>query len=296
MLSAEQRALSLPTPSHGYAATFSIHRATSHGWSGCHKEILLNTPGMLQKGSHGQSPLWMGATDPCRVVAKLHQTALLRRTAQSLARRVLLRRCPEPHGHPPSPQVPAPACPRPHPHPLTSRTPVHKHSGKLRCFRPKGPDLYFSCRKQVTAPRLRVALEGALTQPLFGSQRSLQRSRPSQAEKSFTTPTLQRPSLVPRAALPGAKSRFAFAPHSTVQDWASRTLLERTGSIAHRDAPAATGRTDTALLGTRQSFQKSRAAEKDLQSKIKQKSSHVQVYLPPTHRFQVTVKHSADQS
>lgn len=248
---------------------------------------------MLQKGSHGQSPLQMGATDPCGVVAKLHQTVPLCRTAQSFGRRVLLRRCPKAHGHPPSPQVPVPACP--HPHPLSSRVSVHKHSGKLRCFHLKGPDLYFSCRKQVTAPKLQVALEGALAQPLFGTQRSLQHC-PSQAEKSFTAPTSQRPSLVPRTASPRAKSRFAFAPHSTVRDRASRTLLEHTSSIAHRDAPAATGGTDTALLGMQQSFQKSRAAEKDLQSKIKQKSSHVQVYLPPTHRFQVTVRHSADQS
>lgn len=294
MPSAEQRALSPPTPSHGYTATFSIHRATSHGWSRCHKDILLNNPGMLQKGSHSQNPLQMGATDPCGVVAKLHQTVLLCRTAQSFGRRVLLRRCPKAHGQPPSPRVSAPACPRPHP--FTSRASVHKHSGKLRCFHLKGPDLYFSCRKQVTAPRLHVALEGALAQPLFGSQRSLQCSHPSQAEKSFTAPSSQRPSLVPRTASPGAKSRFAFAPHSTVQDRASRTLLEHTGSIAHLDTPAATGGTDTALLGMQQSFQKSRAAEKDLQSKIKQKSSHVQVYLPPTHRFQVTLRHSADQS
>ena len=125
----------------------------------------------------------MGATDPCEVAAKLHKRALLHGTAQSLARRVPFRRCPEAHGH--SPRVPAPARPRP----LTSLALGRAHAGKLQFFHLKGPDLYFSCGKHVTAPSPRALLEAAFTRPLFGRQRSLQRSHPSQAEESCTAPT-----------------------------------------------------------------------------------------------------------
>lgn len=137
---------------------------------------------------------------------------------------------------------------------------------------------------------------------------------PNQAEESFTALTLparQQPSLVPRTPLPRVRAdpqlrlclslllaivflrdhRVAPPPaavraaRSTVQT----ELLERSGSIAHGDTPAATGRMDTGPPGIQQCFQESRASEKDLQSKFQQQSSLVEAHLLPACHFQATI-------
>lgn len=223
----------------------------------------------------------------------------------------------------PSLRVPAPA----HPRPLGSPALGHTHFNDLQYFHLQGPNLCFSCRKHVTAPGQGVVLDIHWASTGKPAEVAALAAQPGRAKlRRSHLAALQRPALVPRTASPRATSGStaqaraqpssspgtgellslpaparapqgsAAGPHSTAQGRASWMLLDFDGSITHRDAPAATGRTGTAALGRRQRSQKSRAAERDLQSKFKQKSSRVKVALLPTHHFQVTMRHLADQS
>lgn len=134
-------------------------------------------PGMLPKGRRGQSPVGTGATHPREATAELHGIAFLHGTAQPLAP------CRTAHGHP----LPTGPCPA-RPWPPVSPALGHVHSGKFCFFHLEGPDRHSSRGKHVAVPTTRAALAAALTQPLLGSQRSLQRSHPRQAWRSPLPP------------------------------------------------------------------------------------------------------------